>query len=94
MAEPDRNDAPNPVGDLADSVTDLANVAESVAITPDGGVVKTIIREGSGDVPPLHARCLGAYADSRVFDDLHQIGVGWSLFTLFYATFASTICLR
>ncbi len=33
---------------------------ESINVTTDGGVVKEIVREGPGDVPPLHARCLGA----------------------------------
>ncbi len=34
--------------------------SDCVKITSDGGVLKHIIREGSGDVPVLHARCLGA----------------------------------
>ena len=44
------------------SVTDSDTLAEGVRITLDGGVVKHILQEGSGDFPPLHARCLGAYA--------------------------------
>ncbi|CAL8461943.1 g1474 [Coccomyxa elongata] len=42
-------------------VTDSATVAESIDVLPDGGVVKRVIQEGSGDVPPLHARCLVHY---------------------------------
>ena len=31
-------------------------------VTKDGLVKKTVLVEGSGDVPPLYARCLGAAA--------------------------------
>lgn len=29
-------------------------------VTEDGKVMKVVLREGSGSLPPLHARCLGA----------------------------------
>ena len=29
------------------------------SVTEDGGVNKSIVREGRGPHPPLHARCLG-----------------------------------
>ena len=32
---------------------------EYVNVTPDGGVKKRVISEGSGEVAPLHAQCLG-----------------------------------
>lgn len=35
----------------------------SQRITPDGGVLKYILQEGSGAPPELHARCLGASRD-------------------------------
>lgn len=35
---------------------------EVVNVTPDGGVTKTVLREGTGETPPLHARCLGEWA--------------------------------
>lgn len=63
MTEIDRGDDPNPVAGSSAHVTDSAKFAESISIIPDGGVVKEILKEGSGDVPPLHARCLGAYPD-------------------------------
>ncbi len=50
------------------TVTDSATVAESINVLPDGGVVKRVIQEGSGDVPPLHARCLGALAGQAVIE--------------------------
>lgn len=35
---------------------------EAQALTPDGQLHKLTLREGSGDVPPKHARCLGEAA--------------------------------
>lgn len=35
-------------------------------ITPDGGVLKHVLKEGSGDHPCLHARCLGRARPGRV----------------------------
>lgn len=32
---------------------------EETLITPDAGVLKVIIRQGDGELPPLHAQCLG-----------------------------------
>lgn len=55
------------------TVTDSASVPESIDVLPDGGVVKRILQEGSGDVPPLHARCLGACAGKTVTKCLHLI---------------------
>ena len=40
--------------------------AAQTAVTEDGGVSKSIVREGRGPHPPLHARCLG--------QALYQIG--------------------
>lgn len=34
--------------------------ADEIVITADRGVLKTIVTPGKGEVPPLHARCLGA----------------------------------
>ena len=31
-------------------------------VTEDGGVLKHVVTEGSGEVPCLHARCLGKRA--------------------------------
>lgn len=44
----------------SESVFDSASMTEGISIVPDGGVTKQILQEGSGDVPPLHALCLGA----------------------------------
>ena len=30
-----------------------------VDVTPDGGVRKAVLQEGTGELPPKHARCLG-----------------------------------
>lgn len=46
------------------SASTSATASAGVNVTNDGGVVKHVISEGSGDVPPLHARCLGAYTKS------------------------------
>lgn len=32
-----------------------------ISVTQDGGVVKYIAKEGSGEMPVLHARCLGTW---------------------------------
>lgn len=32
---------------------------ETIAITEDGGVTKTVIKEGKGSMPSLYASCLG-----------------------------------
>jgi hypothetical protein len=32
---------------------------EALLITPDGGVKKVMLQEGEGELPPIHARCLG-----------------------------------
>ncbi|GAB4823500.1 hypothetical protein N2152v2_010546 [Parachlorella kessleri] len=50
---------------------------EEVQVTPDGGVTKLVLREGSGEVPPKHSRCLvhytGRLVDSgEVFIDTHD----------------------
>ncbi|KAK9820125.1 hypothetical protein WJX72_006361 [[Myrmecia] bisecta] len=34
---------------------------DAVSLTQDGGVVKRVIKQGYGDLPPLHARCLVHY---------------------------------
>lgn len=38
---------------------DDAGPSEFINITPDAAVRKRIIREGQGEVPAIHARCLG-----------------------------------
>jgi hypothetical protein len=44
----------------ASSANEAPNASENqTLVTADGGVTKTILREGTGDLPPLHARCLG-----------------------------------
>lgn len=37
----------------------LSPPEDCVQVTEDGGVLKHILTEGSGEVPMLHARCLG-----------------------------------
>lgn len=32
---------------------------EYTDVTADGGVKKRVLSEGTGEVPPLHAQCLG-----------------------------------
>lgn len=32
---------------------------EETLITPDAGVLKVILKQGDGELPPLHAQCLG-----------------------------------
>ena len=34
---------------------------EAINVTEDGGVKRLVVREGTGDVPPLHSRCLGEF---------------------------------
>ncbi|KAI8466791.1 MAG: 42 kDa peptidyl-prolyl isomerase-like protein [Monoraphidium minutum] len=50
-------------------------------LTPDGGVLKLVLSEGSGDAPVLHARCLAHYvgylpASGEVFLDTRAEGDG------------------
>ena len=45
------------------SLVPTHTVMSSEDITQDGLVRKTVLTEGSGEPPPLHARCLG---DSRI----------------------------
>eukprot|EP00884_Botryococcus_braunii_P007229 jgi/Botrbrau1/16507/Bobra.0142s0101.1 len=47
---------------------------DETLVTPDGGVLKTTLRHGKGDLPPLHAQCLVHYvgrlsATNEVFMD-------------------------
>lgn len=41
-----------------DAVT-LSPPADCIKITDDGGVLKHVVAEGSGDLPMRHGRCLG-----------------------------------
>jgi hypothetical protein len=43
----------------ADAPPPLSPPDDAEAVTPDRGVVKVVLAEGSGDAPLLHARCLG-----------------------------------
>lgn len=40
----------------------LTPPAEATPVTPDGNVLKLVLQPGSGPLPALHARCLGARA--------------------------------
>jgi hypothetical protein len=33
--------------------------SDETLVTPDGGVLKTTLKHGTGDLPPQHAQCLG-----------------------------------
>jgi hypothetical protein len=37
---------------------------DCIQITDDGGVLKHVVTEGSGEAPPLHARCLGEHPNN------------------------------
>jgi hypothetical protein len=39
----------------------LSPPADCIKITDDGGVLKHVIAEGSGDLPVRHGRCLGEW---------------------------------
>jgi len=43
---------------------DLQRPPEAVAITEDGLLHMLTLREGTGEVPPKHARCLGEPSDA------------------------------
>ena len=34
---------------------------DAIHLTDDAGVCKLVVREGNGDVPPLHSRCIGMF---------------------------------
>lgn len=40
------------------AVPDLSE-EKMIDVTPDGGVRKAVLQEGTGELPPKHARCLG-----------------------------------
>lgn len=42
---------------------------DAIHLTEDGGVCKLVVREGNGDTPPLHSRCIG------MFDHLFRLVV-------------------
>lgn len=39
----------------------LSPPEDCIKVTEDGGVLKHIMTEGSGEAPMLHARCLGEW---------------------------------
>ena len=41
---------------------DSSPAEQPISVTPDGGVTKVVLREGTGEAPSRHARCLGELA--------------------------------
>jgi hypothetical protein len=56
--EPDDHAAPPP--GRAGGAPVAPPPPEALDITPDGLLKKAVECEGTGDVPPMHSRCLGA----------------------------------
>lgn len=55
-------DTANETGPVEEQYTlpaDLTPPVDCIKVTEDGGVLKHIVTEGTGDPPVLHARCLG-----------------------------------
>ncbi|KAG7672820.1 putative Peptidyl-prolyl cis-trans isomerase FKBP42 [Nannochloris sp. 'desiccata'] len=44
----------------------------AIHLTDDGGVCKLVVREGTGDIPPLHSRCIAG--SGSIFMDTKEAG--------------------
>lgn len=38
----------------------------ATAVVEDGGVKMLIVKEGTGELPPMHSRCLGEYLNHKI----------------------------
>ena len=51
-----------------------SNGTSMVHVTKDGLVTKQVLRPGQGEIPPLHARCLGEAVSVLTNPHRHQHG--------------------
>lgn len=74
------NGTPEQPGTVLDDVP-LSPPPECIKVTPDGGVLKNVVAEGSGDLPVRHGRCLGKPECSNQLSDnsLSLLGIGCGL---------------
>ena len=54
---------------MPESTTEPSIIApdDAIKLTEDGGVSKLVVREGNGDIPPLHSRCIGMHDHICIF---------------------------
>ena len=60
---------------MPESTTEPSIIApdDAIKLTEDGGVSKLVVREGNGDIPPLHSRCIGMHDHICIFSFLADL---------------------
>jgi len=58
---------------MESSAPSISAPEDAIHLTDDGGVCKLVVREGNGDIPPLHSRCIGTWDNMSFFSWLADL---------------------